>query len=202
MPLRVEWELPAGWTASDLAHPVPERFDTGGLAGFGYEGTVWFPVTVTAPANFTERASLKARLSWLTCNETSCLPGNAELTLEIDAGPAAPTAHADALRAALLKLPRSANDLVKLRVTEKQDSLLLTIEAHASHPLDLTHREVFPATPEIIDSAAVIRFVKQGAAWTAEVPKSEYAPTPVPRLTLVIAGDAKAGPIELTWTAD
>lgn len=36
MGISVKWDLPAGWTAGALEHPVPQRFMTGELAGFGY----------------------------------------------------------------------------------------------------------------------------------------------------------------------
>ncbi len=36
IPTRVEWKLPPGWKHSGLKFPVPTRFSSSGLSGFGY----------------------------------------------------------------------------------------------------------------------------------------------------------------------
>ncbi|RYD31571.1 MAG: hypothetical protein EOP85_22605, partial [Verrucomicrobiaceae bacterium] len=107
MELSVKWELPEGWTAGELEQPVPKRFMTGDLPGFGYEGTVVFPVTFTAPAGFTGEARLKGKISWLTCNDDSCIPGSAELELPLAAGAAEPTKEAALIAGALEKIPQA-----------------------------------------------------------------------------------------------
>jgi len=91
MPVAISWELPDGYRALSLEHPVPERFDSGGLTGFGYSGEVVLfsrivPVDVEGDRSFSEsRFPLKAGLSWLSCREV-CIPGSASLSL--DASPA------------------------------------------------------------------------------------------------------------------
>lgn len=197
----VEWELPAGWSASTLAHPVPTRFRTAGLAGFGYVGTVIFPATITPPPNFKGRATLKARLSWLTCDENRCVPGDAELSLVLDAGPPTSTADAEVIRDALKKIPRPQDESLRLSVTEKPGFLLLAIDARPDGRFDPSRCEVFPATPQAIDPAADIRFARNDAGWIAEVPKSEYAAGPLKQLTLVFSGKGADEPVELTWKA-
>ena len=201
MPIRVEWDLPAGWVATEPGHPVPERFKTGELANFGYHGTVLFPVVVTAPAGFQGAVSLRARISWLACDDASCVTGDAGITLKLQAGKPAPTTDAELIKAAFAKIPRPRNDLLKLRVTEQSSSLQLSIQPDAGHSFDMADREVFPATPEVIDPAAEIQFAEHGGVWTAELPKSEYAATPVRQLTLVISAGGGSGPVELTWKA-
>lgn len=201
MKISVTWELPAGWTAGELEHPVPKRFKTGGLPGFGYEGTVIFPVKLTPPAGFSGPAKLKGKISWLTCNDDQCLPGEAALELSLDAGTPAATAGTKAIDEALKKIPQPQKPWVRLRVTEKEKILVLTVEAHLSrmNDLDLKDCDIFPATPETIDPAAEIQFTRHGAAWIAEVPKSEYATKPIENLTLVLAGKSGQAPISLSW---
>jgi thiol:disulfide interchange protein DsbD len=199
MKTRVEWRLPEGWSASGLAHPVPRRFSTSGLAGFGYEGTVWFPVTLTAPADFEGTATLKGKISWLACNDGGCIPGEAELSLDVRAGSAPPGADAPAVLDALRKIPQPQDAWLRLGVAEKPGLLVLTIAARSERRFDPERYEVFPATPQVIDPAAPFRFTPKGAEWTAELPKSEYAGSPVKRLTLVFGGKGAEEPIELTW---
>ncbi len=199
MKTSVKWELPPGWTAGELEHPVPKRFMTGELPGFGYDGTVIFPVKLTPPPDFTGEAKVKGKISWLTCNENQCVPGNAELELSVAAGNLSTTDETKVIQSALAKIPQPQQGWVLLKVTEKPDVVVLRIEAQISHPLDLNDYEVFPATPQVIDPAAKIQFTKNGAEWNAEVPKSEYAPKPINELTLVLGGKAQQPPISLTW---
>ncbi|MES2660243.1 MAG: protein-disulfide reductase DsbD domain-containing protein [Verrucomicrobiota bacterium] len=199
MKISVKWELPEGWTAEAPEHPVPKRFITGDLPGFGYEGTVIFPVTLTPPAGFTGEAKLKGKLSWLTCNDASCIPGNAEIELALSAGEPALTAEAKLIEASLRKIPLTPGNRISLKVVEMPKTLKLTIEGLANKKVNLAEYEVFPATPQTIDSAAKIQFASDGTKWTAEVPKSEYATKAIPELTLVLAGKSDQAPISLTW---
>lgn len=202
MKISVKWELPTGWTAGELEHPVPKRFTTGELPGFGYEGTVVFPVALTPPAGFTGEVKLKGSVSWLTCDDKGCVPGDADLELTLKSGIPAPTADSEAIDDALAKVPRPRQEWVHLRVTENQKVLSLSIEAHAGQPLpDLDQYEILPATPQVIDPAAKIQFTRSGVEWRAEVPKSEYAAGAVSELTLVLAPKTGQPPLSLTWKA-
>jgi thiol:disulfide interchange protein DsbD len=201
MKISVKWELPAGWTTEDMKYPVPKRFMTGELPGFGYEGSVVFPVTLTAPAGFAGEAKLRAQISWLTCDDRGCIPGDAELELTLKSGKPAPTADAKAVDDALAKVPQAQQEWVHLSVTEMPKVLALRIEAHQSRPLDLEGYEIFPETPQVIDPAAKIRFTRNGAEWLAEAPKSEYATAAVSELTLVLVPKTGQSPLSLTWKA-
>lgn len=195
----VDWNLPPGWKAEGPGFPPPARFLTSGLAGFGYGGAVLFPVTVTPPADFTGKARLTAVVSWLACGEQGCVPGKAEIHLDLAAGVPEPTTNAREISDAYLKLPRPAGKSARLAVTETAKNLTLSIETESNAALDLDGREVFPATPEVIDPRAPIRFVKKDNIWTSEVPKSEFAASPVKQLTLVLAANDKNDALELTW---
>jgi len=196
----VKWKLPPGWKTGSLGFPVPVRFMTSGLSGFGYEGTVLLPVTVTPPADFTGTARLTAVLSWLACGANGCVPGEAEIHLDLSAGVIKPTPDLQEILITCQKLPRPAGKSPRLAVTEKGKSLVLSIEAETGVALDLDGRGIFPATPDVIDPRVSIRFGKNGDVWTTEVPKSEYAASPVKRLTLVLAPDKENQALELTWS--
>jgi DsbC/DsbD-like thiol-disulfide interchange protein len=199
MKISVKWELPTGWAAGDIEHPIPKRFMTGELHGFGYEGTVIFPVLLKSPAGFTGEAKLKGTVSWLTCDNKGCIPGEAALELALKSGIPAPTADAKMIDDALAKVPQPQQGWVHLGVTEKPKILALRIEAHLSRPLNLDEYEIFPATPRVIDAATKIQFTRHGADWLAEVPKSEYATTAISELTIVLAPKADQPPLSLMW---
>lgn len=200
IPTAVEWKLPPGWKSSGLLWPVPIRFRTSGLAGFGYEGVTWFPVVLTAPHDFIGEAHLSATLSWLACSEQGCIPGEAELQLDLRAGN--PTASNDqaAILQAHRRLPRSRDGL-RLEVREQQDTLVMTITHGSGAVPDLSASRVFPATPQVIAADAVPLFKQQGERWTATAKLDEYAKKPVQKLVLVIDGAAAESPLEVTWTA-
>jgi DsbC/DsbD-like thiol-disulfide interchange protein len=202
MKISAKWELPTGWTAGELEHPVPVRFKAGGLVGFGYKGTVVFPVTFTPPVGFTGGAKLKGKITWLACNEDQCIPGGAELELALNHGPAAETPEAKIIREALGKVPQPQEKRVRLGVTEKPASLLLTIKAPPGAPLNPEDYEIFTATPQTIQPVAAIQFTRDGSDWTAEVPKCEYIAKPISELTLVLAGKSGQPPMSLTWKSD
>ena len=90
-PVSVEWELPAGFKAGEIQWPHPERFDLSGLVNFGYEGDVLLPVEITTPATLKpgDKVELKAKISWLACQD-ACIPGDADVKLAL------PVASADA----------------------------------------------------------------------------------------------------------
>lgn len=200
MKISAKWELPAGWMAGEIEHPVPVRFKSGGLVGFGYKGTVVFPVKFYPPAGFTGMAKLRGKISWLTCNEDQCLPGEAELELALSPGPAAETPETKIIREALAKVPQPQEG--RLQVTEKPDTLSLQIETSPDQPLNPGDYEIFPATPQTLDPAATIRFTRAASGWIAEVPKCEYLTKPPKELTLVLDGKSGQPPISLKWKAE
>ena len=86
MPVEIEWELPLGLKASVLEFPYPERFDSGGMTGYGYNDEVVLFSRIVSEGNDADLSiparffPLKAKVSWLSCKE-SCIPGSADVLL-------------------------------------------------------------------------------------------------------------------------
>jgi thiol:disulfide interchange protein DsbD len=200
MATTIQWRLPAGWTAGEAMHPVPMRMKTGGLAGFGHEGTLVIPVSLTAPADFTGDAKLEAEVSWLTCDESACVPGEAKLTLVVKSGTALTGPDEPVIREALKRVPKPLHGGATLAVEEIGNHLKLTIHPPSGDTRDFSAFEVFPETPRVLDPAAVIRFVKTGNHWSAEVAKSEYLSGPPAALSLVLADPKGGEAYQLSWT--
>lgn len=103
----LEWDLPAAWTAGDIEWPTPIliKDSHGKVTGHGYDGVVYLPVELTAPADAKpgEDVTLAAEAKWLMCADV-CIPGQARvsLTLPVSAEMPAPDA---AVRAGLAKMP-------------------------------------------------------------------------------------------------
>ena len=52
LPITVQWTLPAGITAGDIAWPLPKKIPIGNLANYGFDGTVLLPVPLTISQDF------------------------------------------------------------------------------------------------------------------------------------------------------
>lgn len=196
MPTRVKWKLPEGWTAGELRFPVPIRFTTGGLPGYGYEGEVVIPVELTPGANSTGRVSLSAELSWLTCTDEACVPGDAGLSLTLEEGGSGVGQGAGELARGIEALP-VALDGATLEVSRKGEDLALEVRLPAGQ--DATGCQVFPATPSVVDDSKPIVLSGGDGRWTAEVAINEYAEGDPEELALVLAGGGLKRPLRLEW---
>ncbi|WP_411827715.1 protein-disulfide reductase DsbD domain-containing protein [Luteolibacter sp. AS25] len=186
--LSLKAELPVGWELGEIQYPAPIRFMTGELPGFGYEGSVRFPVTVTPPENFKgEIPDLSAKLTWLTCNDESCIPGNSELNLT-------PAQTEGIVSKAYKDLPQEIPGAhLSLVLDGKTVTLKLTLPEDSD--IDPTTYELFPATEEIVDPSARITFVKDPTivhTWTSTWPVNEYCDSAPDSFTLVLKKEGKA----------
>src|SRR6185436_10204014 len=50
-PTKIDWSLPAGFAAGDIAWPHPDRIPVGPAMSYGYSNEVVLPVPITAPAD-------------------------------------------------------------------------------------------------------------------------------------------------------
>lgn len=114
-PTSLAWKLPPGWKASEIQWPTPHVVrDTNGLiTGNGYEGVIYFPVTITPPADLKagETVTLSADAKWLMCAEV-CKPGVASITLSLPVAtspPALDATHGKAINDTVAALPKVIN---------------------------------------------------------------------------------------------
>jgi thiol:disulfide interchange protein DsbD len=202
MKTSVKWDLPAGWTAGELENPLPKRFKGGGLAGFGYSGSVIFPVKLNPPAGMEGTVNLKAKVSWLTCDDQACVPGNAELRITLESGTPGTTPETSLIEQSLTKIPREQQGWGPLEIIEKDGQLEFKIPVQDSKTLNPAEYDIFPATPEVIDAEYQIRLTSKGTEWTATAPKSEFAQGQVREMSLVVAPKSGQHPILLDWKID
>ncbi len=80
----IEWTLPAGVSASEIAWPYPDAIPFAHLINYGYDGEHLLPVTLSIPGDLPidRPLRLEARADWLVCEEI-CIPGDATLVLEL-----------------------------------------------------------------------------------------------------------------------
>lgn len=89
IPTQIDWTLPPGFQAGPLQWPLPMRDkEPGDLEVFAYSSEVLLYTEVTAPATLAAGPiPIKADSKWLVC-KSSCVPGEANLSLELNSGQA------------------------------------------------------------------------------------------------------------------
>ncbi len=201
MPIKVLWELPPGWKAGELKFPSPSRFAAGGLTSYGYRGTVVFPVLLHPPAGANRPVELKAKVSWLVCNEDTCLPGNADITLDLTSGPSTPSSSAGMIAENLMKIPLDNVKDIILTVSEGPEELRLALKVKEAADFQPQDYEVFPATPQVIAGTAKYEWVFSAGQqlWQTTLPKSDHAADPVKELALVLVGKSGQAPMRVNW---
>src|SRR3954470_3158091 len=134
-PTEIEWVLPAGWKAGSIQWPRPKRLPVGPLMDYGYEGTPWLLVTLTAPADAAPGpVIIKAKASWLVC-QNICIPEDATLTLNLTVGPGGhDPAVAKEFAAARALLPIASPWKVTYALGSSLDLYVAAPALAASHP--------------------------------------------------------------------
>ena len=129
---KLDWKLPAGWTAGDIQWPAPSilRDHTGAVVGNGYNDEILLPVTLTPPADLAPggMVTLAASAEWLMCEEV-CIPGDANVSLTLNVVPDAPKPDAtwgEKIRATLAGLPR-ADAAWKVSASRNAKNIFLTV---------------------------------------------------------------------------
>ena len=88
-PPRIDWSGSQNFASGVLSWPVPKRFSVLGFETLGYKNEVVLPIEVT-PSTPGKPLSLRATVDYLACDEI-CVPLQETLSLDLSAGPAAPS---------------------------------------------------------------------------------------------------------------
>ncbi len=195
LPTTLEWKLPSGVTAGDIAWPTPKRLAVGPLMNYGYEGTVLLPVAASVtPAFAGDRLDVGLNAEWLVCKEV-CIPQSGEFRLSLPAA-ASTVAFADAFRRAREQTPQSVDARTQARVDPQ--ALSLTVEGlpAALRGKDL---QVFAADAGLIDHAARIEQRWNGTELALRVPLSAQRSAAPAELTMVLSSPADRQAVELRF---
>ncbi len=187
LPTRLQWQLPDGLQAGDIAWPVPKKIPIGSLANYGYEGSLLLAVPVTASADFkgASQAPLPIQLKaeWLVCRQ-ECIPQEGQFTLSLRASTpfVQQAALFEASRQRLAQqLPRAAANTPSVtadKATLSKDGRQLELRINGL-PAVLRGKTlaVFPITAQVVHNAAVQgkdwTQSWQGDLWSAKIPVSE-----------------------------
>ena len=209
LPTQLNWTLPAGLDAGEIAWPLPQKIPFGSLANYGYEGTVLLPVPITVspafqPGPLAKDVTLELHATWLVCRK-ECIPEEGRFALQL---PLASTTalHAEAFAAAAQAQPRALPLQAGSRATVEADGSAVRLQV-AGLPTALQGQplQVFAETTGVIETAATPTQAWEGALWTARVPLAPHrgeSPEPLPMLlSHAQQGWQVALPVEGGWPA-
>lgn len=80
-PPRVKWKSPDGLTFSNALHPAPQLLDVQGVASYVHEGQHALLLDMTVPKGLSNGSPVPvtAKLDWLACSDSQCVPETATL---------------------------------------------------------------------------------------------------------------------------
>jgi thiol:disulfide interchange protein DsbD len=178
LPISVQWTLPAGVTAGDIAWPLPKKIPIGNLANYGFDGTVLLPVPLTITAAFkplppNSEIEVKLKANWLVCRK-ECIPEQGEFALKLPVkGSTAMNSAAFSSSFAAQPRPVLANTGVLPDSSVQIDGATIRLSVQGL-PVALRGKtlDFFPETPEVIETAAAWTQSWNGGVWSAQVPLS------------------------------
>ena len=193
LPTELQWTLPAGVVAGDIAWPTPRKFPLQSLANYGYDGTVLLPVPLTVDPGF-QGSHLQVELyaAWLACRQ-ECIPEEGRFTLRIPVQ-GSTALHGAAFEAAWAAAPKdqpAGNSALAPEPGFLQARISGLPAAWQGQLL-----EFFPEAPGLIEPGAAWTQAWEGDRWTARIPLSAHrsdAPAQVP-LVLALANPPGSGP--------
>jgi DsbC/DsbD-like thiol-disulfide interchange protein len=204
-PPKVEWHLPSGVSAGEIEWPVPQRFQSGTVADYGYENDVLLPVPIHVGNSLAPtQLKIAANVKLLVCSHQMCIPGKANLSLTL---PEAAAGHSgnpdgrtlnwfeDAEKSLPLAVPRDW----KLSAIEEKDSFVVRVNLGrrtTDHPV--SQATFFPLEESEIDNAALQKVVGSPEGIQMTVRKSEQLTKSVTRLSgLLVFQSGKAYSVEI-----
>ncbi|MDP3322778.1 MAG: protein-disulfide reductase DsbD family protein, partial [Hydrogenophaga sp.] len=210
LPTELQWTLPEGVTAGDIAWPTPRKFPLGTLANYGYNGTVLLPVPLTVAPGFKgSHVDVQLSAAWLACRQ-ECIPEEGNFTLRIPVH-GSTALHGQRFEAALAAGPKdqpAADSVLK-----PEPGFLSTSLAGLPVVWQGQTLEFFPETTGLIEPGAAWTQAWDGARWTARIPLSPQRSDSPAQLALVVAqanppgeGAGSAGvrltvPVQGSWPA-
>jgi Disulphide bond corrector protein DsbC len=106
LPPEVAWDLPEGWKAGPLEHPVPLALASPGGLDYVHSGAFTFLAKLIPPSGKQPAGTVRARLDWLACKD-ACVQGKAVLSARV--GDPATRLVPEALALARAQLPLGKN---------------------------------------------------------------------------------------------
>lgn len=205
LPTRLEWSLPPGVVAGDIAWPMPRKYPIGTLINYGYADTVLLPVPLTItpefkPPLFKDALEVKLKAQWLVCRK-ECIPEEGEFVLNVPVR-STTALHAAAFDSSFAAQPQPLKGDARIQV----DGNVLKVRVSGLPPsVKGQQLEFFPETAEVIETSGKWTQAWEDSTWTAQVPLSPHrSQSPAVMPIVVTHGDkgwVAEAPVTGTWPA-
>jgi thiol:disulfide interchange protein len=160
-PTKIDWTLPKGATAGDPAYPVPTTLVIAGLMNHVFEKPYALLVPFDVPAGLAKGTTLpiSAKLDYLVCSPSICVPESASISTTLTVGDGVPDATSAAKFDAWRKaLPRPLGSSAAFE--DKGGTFRLAVPLPASVALGQAH--LFAVTDGAVNYAAPQSFTRDG----------------------------------------
>jgi DsbC/DsbD-like thiol-disulfide interchange protein len=153
LPTTINWSLPRGFAAAPILWPAPERFKTGPVVSYGYEGELLMLILVDVPKALRpdSTVTLNAHVDWLACSDI-CVPEETDVSLSVQVGNALQPdpLWAKAFAATRARLP-VANPFPTTMTFSNEEITLHLAMGDATRLSDVSF---FPADADVIEDDA------------------------------------------------
>lgn len=188
LPPELEFTLPPGVTAGEIAWPTPTRQPELNVMTYGYTGEVILPVALSGGPG-----AVVVKANWLIC-EKICIPEDGAFTLALATGPPRPSAEAALFAAADARMPRPAPWPARIAPD-------FTLSLAGDDLPTVTDAWFMPFTPDAIAASAPQRLTTtDGRLTLALTPASAFRPD-TPLAGLIVLRDRTGADTALTISA-
>ncbi|MBA2933197.1 thioredoxin family protein [Sphingomonas sp. CGMCC 1.13654] len=176
-PMKIDWTLPKGTTAGDPAYPVPTTLVIAGLMNHVFEKPYALLVPFDVPAGLAKGTKLpvSAKLDYLVCSPSICVPESASISTTLTAGDGTPDATSAAKFDAWRKaLPRPLGSPAEFEVKNGKFRIAVPLPASVTpnqpHLFAVTDGAVNYAAPQTVSRDGDTLVIETAAGTTP--PKS------------------------------
>lgn len=157
IPTSVKWELPEGFSSSELMWPWPGSFYTDSFVSYGYKEEVVLFTELKAPdgAETGSEVTISASVTWLVCKDI-CIPGSAEVSESVrvtERQPGIITGNEALFDSFRLRLPVSVPGL-EAAATEDDRSIVLHLKHDGLRNADVNNLVFYCSEEGVVESGA------------------------------------------------
>ncbi len=202
MATTVKWTLPEGLSAGPLEFPIPHQFESSGLVSFGYSEPVFLLTKIHVPEDFSAaEIMIKASVSWLTCNDNGCVPGDAKLQVDVKAGDAE---NADTVLPGVDSMIYPSDQSAKLKnAVAAEEGEFLVLSAEAAPDLDkllVGELSAFFESNAIVEHGYAAKVSVEGRQLSIRAKKSEFFGEMPAEVAVVIIPKERANSLRLVFS--
>lgn len=187
----IQWTLPSGMQTTPLEWPYPHKIVANSIVTYGYEEEILLTTILSVPksARVGESLPIAAKLSWLAC-EVACVPGKADLTLDI---PIAESSLTDEVVSENIRLSRQKLAVTlsswKTETSFDDKSITLTIFSNTDTQPSFKDLYFFSEHPDLLDHSKPQTVAKTSQGYLIAMPRSTISKDLPDRLSGVLVAD-------------